>query len=109
VCTTGKSFEDKGVQLFNNQVLRSRSLRAVVPKLISSRTICGSRTVSTYHLVPANSIFQILFDQKFGKPELTQFRHEYNSCEKLQWPFLRQQWKYTKIQESINRTRLAKL
>ena len=33
VCTTGKSYEDKGVQLFNNQVLLSRSLRAVVPKL----------------------------------------------------------------------------
>ena len=27
MCTTPKSYEDKGVQLFNNKVLRSRSLR----------------------------------------------------------------------------------
>jgi len=27
VCTTGKSNEDEGVQLFNNKVFRSRSLR----------------------------------------------------------------------------------
>jgi len=27
-------------------------------------------------LLQENSIFQILFDQKCGKPELTQFRHE---------------------------------
>jgi len=30
-----------------------------------------------------NSIYQILFDHKFGKPELAQMRHEDNGCEKL--------------------------
>ena len=34
-------------------------------------------------LFQENSIFQILLDQKFGKPELTQFRHELSGCEKL--------------------------
>jgi len=27
------------------------------------------------------------FDQKFGKPDLTQMWHEQNGCEKLYWPF----------------------
>jgi len=30
-----------------------------------------------------NSIYQISFDQKFGKPKPTQMRHEDNGCEKL--------------------------
>ena len=30
-----------------------------------------------------NPIYQILFDQRFGKLELTQMRHEQNGCEKL--------------------------
>jgi len=34
------------------------------------------------------SMCQIQFDQKFGKPELTQIQHEENGYEKLLWPFL---------------------
>ena len=33
--------------------------------------------------------YQISFDQKFGKLELMQMRHEQNGCEKLQWSFLK--------------------
>jgi len=35
---------------------------------------------------------------------LTQTRHEQNICEKLQWPFKKQQGRYTKIPEFITET-----
>ena len=34
-------------------------------------------------LFQENSIYPISFDQKFGKADLTQMRHEQNVCEKL--------------------------
>jgi len=40
VCTTRKSYEDNGVQLFNNKVLRSRSLRERPTKFPMSIVLC---------------------------------------------------------------------
>ena len=40
-------------------------------------------TVTTYHLVPGKLVYQMSFDQNFGKPEQTQIRHEQNGCKKL--------------------------
>jgi len=70
-------------------------------EVLSTIYISGSQTFS--HHIPfvvlvlsprttflqENSIYQISFDQKFGKPELAQMRHEDNGCEKLQWAFLK--------------------
>ena len=62
------------------------------------------------NLFQENSIFQTSFDQKFGKPGLTQMRHEQNGCEKLQRPFSKIQWgKHTKMQEFMKRTRQVKI
>jgi len=36
-----------------------------------------------------NSIYQISFDQKFGKSDFAQMLHEQNCFEKFQWPFLK--------------------
>ena len=52
----------------------------------SDRLLFVGRVVSPRStLIEENPIYQnkISFDQKYGKPELTQTRHEQNSCEKL--------------------------
>jgi len=57
------------------------------PNFFWSRTICGPYIFTAYHhentLLQENSFYPISFDQKFGKPDLTQMRHEQNGCEKL--------------------------
>ena len=70
-CHQFLSFSFSGYQTFSDRV-------PFVGPVLSARNT----------LFQENSIFQILFDQKFGKPELTQFRHEQNVCENL-WPFLK--------------------
>jgi len=49
----------------------------------------GSVLSACTTLFQENSIYHISLDRKFGKPELTQMRHEQNYCEKLYWPFLK--------------------
>jgi len=56
-------------------------------------------------LFKENPIYQTSYDQKFGKPELRQMRHEQNGREKLFWPFLENCKGSTKTQEITNRTR----
>jgi len=52
------------------------------PNVFWSRTICASGAVTAYHLVPGKRIYQISYDQKYGKAVLTQLRHEQNDCGK---------------------------
>jgi len=58
------------------------SLHQRFPNFFWSRTICGPKIFTVYHLENAlfqeNSFYPISFDQKFGKPDLTQMRHEQN-------------------------------
>ena len=60
---------------------------AAVPKLFLIAYYLWALIFAAYHL--ENTLFQknsfsaISFDQKFGKPDLTQMRHEQNGCEKL--------------------------
>jgi len=63
---TKGSYNTSGSQTFSHHV-------PFVGPILSPRTT----------LLQENSICQISFDQKFGKPELTQMRHEDNGCEKL--------------------------
>jgi len=69
----------------------------------------GSVLSSRTTLLQENLIFQILFDQKFGKQDLTQIWHEQNGRENFCSHFQSQQGKYTKIQELINRTPSVKI
>jgi len=63
------------------------SCKAAVAKLFLSRTIYWPYIFTAYHLentlFQENSFYPISFDQKFGKPDLTQMQHEQNGCEKL--------------------------
>ena len=69
----------------------------------------GSVLSSRTTLLQENLIFQILFDQKFGKQDLTQVWLEQNGRGNFCGHFQNQQGKYTKIQEFINRTRSVKI
>jgi len=51
--------------------------------LFWSRTICGSRTVITYHLVPRKVNVPNIIRSKVWKPELTQMQREQSGCEKF--------------------------
>jgi len=55
------------------------------PNFFWSRTICGLCIFTTYSLESTlfqeNSIYPTSFDQKFGKPDLTQMQQEQHGCE----------------------------
>ena len=69
----------------------------------------GSVLSSRTTLLQENLIFQILFDQKFAKQDLTQIWLEQNGRENFCGHFQKQQRKYTKSQEFINRNRSVKI
>jgi len=75
------------------------------PSFFWSRTICGSRTVSTYHLVPGKVNVPNIIRSKVWK----QLRHEKNGYKNFCGHFQSQQGKYTKPQEFINKIRSIKI
>jgi len=60
---------------------------SAVPKLFLIAYRLWSCIFTAHHfentLLQENSIYPISLDQKFGKPDLTQMRHEQHGCEKL--------------------------
>ena len=75
------------------------------PNFFWSRTICGSYSVSTYHLVPGKVNVQNIIWSNVWK----YFQHEQNVCENFCCHFQRQRGKYTKIQDFIYRIQSIKI
>ena len=86
---------------------RVPSNQVVPPNFFWSRTICGSRTVNTHHLVPGKLNMPNIIRSKVWKTRIDKI----STWKKCVWEFVAifKVSKYTKIPKFINKTRLVKI